>query len=378
MDDNLPPLGTPPPPIPPSAPPPPPPIILAPAKPRPAKSGLGWKIFALLLLIALIFTVCRKNTHIGQKPGRALQQGEQPLDEILVEDNGSQNKIALIEVEGVITSSPISRTGRSIVDSIQDQLEAAGRDPHVRAVVLKINSPGGEVLASDEIYNSVRDFQTGYHKPVIASMQTVAASGGYYVAAPCQWIVANEMTITGSICVIMHGYNYRGLLDKIGVRPDVYKSGRYKNMMSGDRREDEIPDEEREMVQGLIDEVYGKFTNIVATGRQLSNTQNKGDGQKLASDWTEYADGRVVSGKQALKIGLVDELGNFSTALDRAMDLANIQNADVIRYEEPFGLGNFLKIFGETKTSALKVDLGLEMPKLEVGRLYFIAPTTLP
>lgn len=377
MDDHQPPLGTPPPPIPPQVPPPPP-IIPAAVVAKPAKSGAGWKILSLLLLIALVFTICRRTGHIAHRPGRAVQQGEQPLDEILVEDHGSQNKIALVEVDGVITSSPLSRSGRSLVDSIQDQLEAAGRDPHVRAVVLKVNSPGGEVLASDEIYNSIRDFQQDYKKPVIASMETLAASGGYYVSAPCRWIVANEMTITGSIGVIMHGYNYRGLMDKIGLRPEVYKSGRYKNMLSGDRRDEEIPEEEREMVQALIDEVYGKFTNVVAAGRELANKQNKGEGRKLAADWTEYADGRVVSGKQALEIGLVDELGNFRTAIERAQDIAEIENADVIRYEEPFGLGNFLKIFGETKAPAIKVDLGLDFPKLQMGRLYFITPTTLP
>ncbi len=380
MDDNLPPMGTPPQSAPPPPLQPPPPIIMATAPATPArKGGCGWKIFSLVLLSVLGLIVFSKACRhpIGHRPGRAVQQGEQPLDEILVENNRSKNKIAIVEVEGVITSSA-GRSGRSMVDSIEDQLEAAGRDPRVRAVVLKVNSPGGEVLASDEIYNSIRDFQNDFNKPVIASMGTLAASGGYYVSAPCQWIVANEMTITGSIGVIMHGYNYRGLMDKIGLRPDVYKSGKHKNMLSGDRREEEIPDEEREMVQALINEVYGKFTNVVATGRQEASKVNKGTGRPLASDWTEYADGRVVSGKQALEIGLVDELGNFKKAIDRAQAIANIQDADLIRYEEPFGLGNLLRILGETKAPAIKVDLGIDFPKLQIGRLYFITPTTLP
>jgi protease IV len=329
-------------------------------------------------LIALGVSLFANIGQLGRMSDGAVQRGQQPLDEIVLEYNRSHNKIAVIEVDGIITSSQMDRNKRSLVDSIQDQLNIAGRDPHVRAVVLKVNSPGGEVLASDEIYNSIRDFQDNYDKPVVASMGALAASGGYYISAPCQWIVANEMTITGSIGVIMHGYNYRGLMDKIGLRPEVYKSGKFKNMLSGDRRDEEIPDEEREMVQELIMETYGKFTNIVAAGREGSSKLNKGKGRELASDWTEYADGRVLSGKQAFDLGLVDELGNFKKAVERAESLANIRNANLIRYEEPFGLGNLFRIFGKTETPAIKVDLGLDLPKLQLGRLYFIAPTTLP
>ncbi len=312
--------------------------------------------------------------------GRAVPQGEQRLDEIVLEDNHSNKKIAIIEVEGIIASYPMGRSGRSMVESIQDQLKSAAHDPKVRAVVLKINSPGGEVLASDEIYNLIRDFQIENKKPVVASMGSLAASGGYYISAPCRWIVANEMTITGSIGVIMHGYNYRGLMDKIGLRPEVYKSGKHKNMLSGDRKEDEIPDDEREMVQSLIMETYGKFTNVVATGRREANNSNKGKGHSLASDWIDYADGRVVSGKQALDLGLIDELGNFRKAVERAGELGHAEKANLIHYEEPFGLGNLFRLFGKTEMPAatIKVDLGLDFPKLQIGRLYFIAPITLP
>ncbi len=375
MDDQLPPSGTPP-----YASPPPPPPIIAPVLQRPRKTGRGWKILCLLLLIALGFSVMNNMRHVGAISSGAVQQGEVPLEEIILENNRSNNKIAVLEVEGIIASAPMDHRGRSIVDSIRHQLKTAGRDKDVVAVVLKVNSPGGEVLASDEIYNSIHDFQTKFKKPVVASMGSLAASGGYYVSAPCQWIVANEMTITGSIGVIMHGYNYRGLMDKIGMRPDVYKSGKHKNMLSGDRRDDEIPDDEREMIQDLIMETYGKFTNIVAAGRQESNRLNKGKGKTLALDWTEYADGRVLSGKQALNLGLVDDLGDFNKAVQHAKEIAKVGTANLIHYEEPFGLGNLFRIFGKTEAPAptIKVDLGLDFPKLQIGRLYFIAPTTLP
>jgi len=378
MEENAPP----PPPFnnpPPINPAPPPPIITPVIAAKPAKKGgRGWKIFSLLLLIALGLSLMSNLSHFSHVSNGAVQRGQQPMDEIILENNRSDKKIAIVDVDGIITSSPMERGGRSLVESIQDQLKTAGRDPAVKAVILKVNSPGGEVLASDEIYNSIRDFQDRYRKPVVASMGALAASGGYYVSAPCQWIVANEMTITGSIGVIMHGYNYRGLMDKIGLRPEVYKSGKFKNMLSGDRRDEEIPDEERDMVQSLIMETYGKFTNIVAEGRMDSNKENGGKGRKLASDWADYADGRVLSGKQALELGLIDELGNFRKAIERAEDLAHVRKANLIYYEEPFGLGNLFRLFGKTETPALKVDLGLDFPKLQLGRMYFIAPTTLP
>src|SRR5690606_37432008 len=118
---------------------------------------------------------------------------------------------------------------------IRAQLRRASWDDDVKAVLLKVDSPGGEVLASDEIARALEDFQKRAQKPVIVSMGSLAASGGYYVAAPCQWIVANELTITGSIGVIMQGFNYHGLMDKVGLRRGVYKSGEFKDMLSGAR-----------------------------------------------------------------------------------------------------------------------------------------------
>src|SRR6202035_78901 len=128
-------------------------------------------------------------------------------------------------------------------------------------------------------------------KPVVASMGNLAASGGYYISSPCQWILANELTITGSIGVIMHSYNYRGLMDKVGLRPETYKSGKYKDMLSGDRSQEDILPEEREMVQHLINETYDKFKSVVAAGRKQADQRNKSKGHTLASNWTDYADG---------------------------------------------------------------------------------------
>jgi protease-4 len=208
-------------------------------------------------------------------------------------------------------------------------------------------------------------------------MGGLAASGGYYVSVPCRWIVANELTITGSIGVIMHSYNYRGLLNKVGVRPEVFKSGKFKDMLSGEKPEEEILPEERQMIQALIDETFDKFKKVVAAGRELANEVNGDDGRKLVENWREYADGRVFSGKQAYEYGFVDELGNFDTAVERARALAGIRDANLVQYQQPFSLGNLFRVFGQSESRAVKLDLGLQLPNLQVGRLYFLSPTVL-
>lgn len=255
---------------------------------------------------------------------------------------------------------------------VREQLRRAEQDPAVKAVVLRIDSPGGEVLAADDIYRGIAEFQQRSGKPVIASMGSVAASGGYYVAAPCRWIVANPLTITGSIGVIMHGYNYRNLMNKIGVRPEVYKSGRFKDMLSGDKEDEEILPEERQMVQALVDETFGRFKEVVATGRQGPQRLPGDEGRALASNWQEYVDGRVFSGRQAHDWGFVDELGDFQTAVKRAKALAQIDRAQLIRYEQPFELGSLFRLLLQSETRAVKLDMGIDFPPLQAGRLYFL------
>jgi protease-4 len=216
---------------------------------------------------------------------------------------------------------------------------------------------------------------------VIASMGSLAASGGYYVSAPCQWIVANELTITGSIGVIMHGYNFRGLMDKVGVRPEVFKSGKFKDMLSFDKREEDISQEERDMVQSMVNETFDKFKSIVAEGRGNAAKRNSGTtspGRTLTENWAQYADGRILSGKEALKQGFVDELGNFDVAVERAQKIAKISDANLIQYQPVFGLGDLLGIFGKSEAHTLKIDMGLDLPNLQMGRLYFLCPLTLP
>lgn len=371
------------------SPPPPlatPPVITPPPSPRPAKSH-GWMIFAIILIILLclsvfgnFFQMVTRAVGLSRQfqPASSREVGPQ-LEEVTVKDNDSSDKIAVITVDGIITSHQADEAGNDMVEVIKAQLESATKDDRVKAVILKVDSPGGEVMASDEIYRAIRKFETGTEgkdgKPVICSMGSLAASGGYYISSPCRWIVANKLTLTGSIGVIMETVNYRGLMDKIGVEPYVFKSGQYKDMLSGMRSTNEIPAGEHAMVQGLIDQTFGQFKQVVADGRDAAHEKNKDQGQPLASDWKDYADGRVVTGDQALQLGLVDQLGDFDDAVDRARKIAGIKSANLIEYRETYDISNFLRLFGQsgaTHVGSVKVDLGFELPRLQMGEPYFL------
>jgi protease IV len=374
-----------PPPIPPPASAPP--LITPPPRPPERRRGKGWMVFAIVVLVLLIVSLLANFTQfLGSATSLSGAHGHTAgpkLDEVTYEDNDAESKIALVDVSGVITGGAADQSGYSLADVIKAQLKRAKEDDKVKAVILRVDSPGGEVLAADQINREIIDFQESSKKPVIASMGSLAASGGYYVSAPCRWIVANEMTITGSIGVIMDTFNYRGLMDKVGVSPVVYKSGRFKDMLSGTRSTNEIPPEENALVQSLINEIYGKFKNVVQDGRDSAHALNKGAidadarGRALSTDWKDYADGRVVSGSEALRLGFVDELGDFEAAVKRTEKLAGITNANLIVYEERRDLSDIFRIFGQSQTRTIKVDLGMDLPKMQAGQLYFLAPTFL-
>jgi protease-4 len=358
---------------------------MAPPKTPPPRnrSSSGWKVAVVLLAVLLGLSLLFNARHAlrGLMAVSAARHAGPRLEEAVVEDNSSRDKIAIVPVEGIITGESLGRDGYTMVDYIQDQLKMAADDNRVKAVVLKVNSPGGEVLASDDIYNAIVKFQSETDKPVITSMGSLAASGGYYVSAPSRWIVANELTITGSIGVIMHSLNYRALMDKVGLRPEVYKSGKFKDMLSGSKKETEVTEEEKQMVQKLVNETFEKFKSIVAEGRQSANDSNKGSkdakGQTLSKNWEDYADGRVLSGKEALKLGFVDELGNFDTAVSRAKKIAGIDEANLVQYQQPFSLGSLFRMFGKSEAAVVKLDLGMDAPKVQAGRLYFLSSTYL-
>jgi protease-4 len=364
-------------------PPPPPPVITPSPTPKPRRSR-GWMIFAIILLVLLLISLFGNFAWVVSKAlnfkgglGNGISRDVGPnLDECLLKDNDASSKIAVVTVDGIISGQTVDQAGNNMIDVIQAQLDRAKNDHRVKAVILKVDSPGGEVLASDEIYREIKDFQKDSGKPVVCSMGSLAASGGYYISSPCRWIVANDLTITGSIGVILHTWNYRGLMDKIGVQPEVFKSGKFKDMLSGERETNDIPPEERVMVQGLINETYQKFKGVVAAGRDAAHQKNLKEGRPLSLDWTNYADGRVLSGTQAYDLGFVDEIGDFQDAVNRAQHIAGIRSANLIEYRERYDFSSFFHMLGQSDLShTIKLDLGMDLPKLQAGELYFLSPT---
>jgi protease-4 len=236
-------------------------------------------LFLLLVVISILLVMLQKSMPMG-------------------------DRIALIRIEGLITDS------REATEDLKEYV----KNPSIKAIVLRIDSPGGAVGPSQEIYEEVR--KSAAKKKVIVSMGSVAASGGYYIASPATKIIANPGTLTGSIGVIMEIPNISGLMDKLGIKTEVVKSGRHKDIASIFRG---IGKEEREILQGVLDNVHGQFIKAVAEGRKM-----------LPSEVEKIADGRVFTGEQALKVGLIDELGNLEDAVQAAAKLSGIKGEPAI------------------------------------------------
>lgn len=210
-----------------------------------------------------------------------------------------RNRVALVEVEGLIVDA----------DRVVRELDDYGEDPSIRAIVVRIQSPGGVVGPTQEIYDAILKIRT-QGKPVVASMGSVAASGGYYLAAAATRIVANPGTLTGSIGVIMQLAEIEGLLKKVGVRYEVIKSGRFKDSASFARP---MTPEERAVLQTVLDDMHDQFVTAVAEGRRLGKERVRA-----------LADGRVYSGRMAKDLGLVDALGGLDEAIRLAGELGGV------------------------------------------------------
>jgi protease-4 len=252
-------------------------------------------LFILLIVISLIFVILQKNIPIGES-----------------------QRVALIRIEGMIIDSK---------DTI-DEIKEYTKDPLLKAIVLRMDRPGGAVAPAQEIYEEVR--KAVAKKKVVVSMGTVAASGGYYIASPATKIIANPGTLTGSIGVIMEIPNVEGLMNKLGIKTEVVKSGRHKDIASVFRG---IKKEDREILQQVLDNVHEQFIIAVADGRKM-----------LYDDVKKIADGRIYTGEQALKAGLIDELGNLEDAVQAAAKLSGIKGEPVvISKKERFSFINLLK-----------------------------------
>ncbi|WP_449537255.1 signal peptide peptidase SppA [Ferdinandcohnia sp. Marseille-Q9671] len=277
---------------------------------------------------------------------------EEFLENVLIEGKGT-NKILVLHVNGVIqdTGEDVSSFFQAAGyqhESFLKMIEKAEEDKTVKGIILKVNSPGGGVVESAEIHKKLTDLKKATDKPIYVSMGAMAASGGYYIAAPADKIFATPDTMTGSLGVIMQGINYSGLAEKYGVTFETIKSGPYKDIMSASR---EMTDEEREIMQSMVDNAYQGFVDVIAQGRNMSEEQVR-----------KIADGRIYDGRQAKEINLIDELGYFEDTVEAMKKDHKLGNVRVVEYETNVGFGSLFsmsakKIFSDEIEMATLVNL---------------------
>ena len=243
--------------------------------------------------------------------------GKAILPELLV---AGTDGVAIVRIEG-----PIMDSSQAV-----EELEAFGDDPLVKAIVVRIDSPGGGVAPSQEIYNAVKRVRKEQNKTVVASMGTVAASGGYYIAVATDRILANPGTLTGSIGVIMQTANFQELLEKIGVKSVVVKTGKFKDLGSPFRP---MVEEERQLLESVMNDTLSQFIEAVAEGRSMD-----------AAEVEQLADGRVFTGRQAKSVLLIDEIGDLHDAIKLAGELSGIEGTPrVLEMTKPFSFQEFLE-----------------------------------
>lgn len=254
------------------------------------------------------------------------QSGREPLKEKKVDGKGF-DKVLLIEISNVITGNeeerPLGLAPReSTVTRVKETLRKAEKDHRVKAIVLRIDSPGGGVTASDIIYSELMRFKEKRKVPVVAALMDTAASGGYYVALSADEIMAHPTTVTGSIGVIMLNLNVEALFHKIGVSDTTVKSGAHKDIGSPFRKPTES---DRRILQGVIDDLYARFLSRVEDSRK-----------NIPRDKVRaLADGRIYTADQALKEGLVDRIGYLDDAIEDAKKAAGLKKARVVIYHRP-------------------------------------------
>jgi len=267
------------------------------------KKNLVVGIIAAVILLSLVIALAGRpegGEIIGKSKGEA---------------------IGVIYIEGVITGGRADGGvfgGEAGSGDLLEQIRQAREDDATKAVLLRINSPGGSAAASQEIGDEIERLKKS-GKKVIVSMGDVAASGGYWIAAKADKIVANPATMTGSIGVIMETANLQELFDKVGIRQETFKSGPHKDIGSPSRP---MTPEERQILQGMVNDIYEQFIDVVAKGRKMDRNKVR-----------EIADGRIFTGRQAKALGLVDELGNYYEAVQIAGNLAGIKGEpEIIEY----------------------------------------------
>jgi protease-4 len=262
------------------------------------------------------------------------------------------DKIAVIDIDGLMVNREkwgLLGRGDNPVSTFVEKLDKAREDPRVKAVVLRLNSPGGTVGASDIMHYELKEFKKKSNKPVVASLLGVAASGAYYLACGSDGIIAQPSCVTGSIGTIIQTVSFEGTMAKLGIKSVAIKSGDLKDMASPLH---DLSEEEREVLQGIITQFYEQFLAVVAEGRKQL------EGQRLR----ELADGRVFTAEEALGHGLIDRVGYADEAIIWAKEMAGVTRARVVIYHRPMGYKP--NVYGSQATAASGAGalLGVELP----------------
>lgn len=306
-----------------------------------------------LIGVALFWFACTPQIHLDFL-------GKQKIQEVVLMESDSRDKIVVLDLTGTIKtengSGMFNREGDP-VSRIYYRMETAARDPQVKGIILRLDTPGGGITASDIIYHEILRFRQNNQIPVVALMMGVAASGGYYVASACDYIIAHPTTITGSIGVIAILPDFNRILSKFGIELNVFKSGRMKDAGSPYRK---MTTDEKAHFQSLIDAMYKKFLAVIYHSRK----------DKLSIEEIEkLADGRIYSAQQALELRLIDEIGYFESALKKTLSLAKLEQASVIAYS----------YFPLRKTNIYARPPLKENPlKMEIKALDYLLPTLKP
>jgi len=321
-------------------------------------SAIALLRFALSILVTLPLSGCIL-VSANLNPFAAEPQ---PLEERVVSGEGKA-KVLLIDIAHVITAEDEDeafgiRHRDSTTARVQQELEQAAKDDDVRAIVLRINSPGGTVTASDIVYQQIMDFKAQQHVPVVAQMLDMATSGAYYIALAADEIVASPTTVTGSVGVVMFGVNLSGLMEKIGVTNQTLTAGAHKDLGSPLRK---MAPEERAILQSVLDAMQQRFLSIVRERRP----------EATAETLQTIADGRVLVADQALQARLVDRIGYLDDAVGIATRQAGETTARVVMYRRPQEYAE--NIYSRATTGAAQMNL----VNFDLGGLGLAAPQFL-
>lgn len=285
------------------------------------------------------------------------------LTEEEVQPGKGGGKIAIIQLEGMFANARAGgfmQATENPVSLFAQQLNKAAEDKDVKAVVLRVNSPGGTVTASDLLFEAVNDFRTKSKKPVIASTQEVAASGGYYVSCAADQVVVHPTSVVGSIGVIFSSFEVEDLMGKVGVKNIAIKSGPLKDMGSPFKA---LGPEERKVMQDMVDDYYARFKDVVKSRRKVKQ-----------DDFAMVTDGRVFTGTRAVELGLADRTGRLEDALQLARDLGKAPGAKAVIYKRPYGYGGSIYASSDAGTPRADGNGSPNTTRLEIPGSQRILP----